>query len=110
MDKSIKILTVCNKGVSRSVGTRVCLYRRGYKNVIAIGCTTTSFETLIMLCDWADKILLAKPYHALNLPVDVKTVKKIDKKFTIGEDLWGDPLSKKLHGIANKQLDLIGLK
>ena len=107
MNKKMKILTVCNKGNCRSVGTRYCLYKRGYKNVIATGATVTPIETLQMLCDWADKILIAKPKHAKWLPKNAQS--KIDKKFTIGEDVWHNPMSYKLHDVANHQLDLIKL-
>lgn len=106
MDKNIKILTVCNKGNCRSVGTRYCLYRRGYNNVIAIGCRVALPETLRMLCNWADMILLAEPWYIDSLPKGI--YKKINKKFTIGEDIWSNPLNYRLHDIINKQLDLIG--
>ncbi len=104
--KDIKILCVCRQGNSRSVGTRYRLNRRGYGNVIAIGAFNTNQETLKMLCDWADKILLAKPHHGENLPSGKE---KIDTEFTIGEDNWNNPMNKELHEIVNKELDKIGL-
>ena len=107
MNKNIKILTVCHQGNCRSVATRWCLIKRGYRNVISTGCMSTNPETLQMLCDWADKILVAKPKHGKPLPDNAQD--KIDKRFTIGEDLWHNPMNKKLQDIANKQLDLIGL-
>lgn len=106
MNKSIKILCVCQEGNCRSVGTRYCLRKRGYLNVIAIGWNQTSIETLKMLCDWADKILVAKEYHGDKLPTGHS---KIDKNFIVGEDKWGNPMHHELHSIINKQLDLIGL-
>ncbi len=108
MNKKTKILTVCNQGNCRSVGTRRQLNSRGYTNVIAIGCANTSIKTLRMLYNWADKVLLAKPRHAGYFPM--KTRKKMDEQFTIGEDLWGDPFNRELQEIVKKQLDLIGLK
>ena len=105
MDKHIKILTVCNQGICRSVGTKRQLNRRGYKNVIAIGGANTSGETLMMLCDWADKILLAKPTHMLFLPDGAK----VDKRFTIGDDRWANSMNSELREIVKRQLDLIGL-
>jgi len=106
MNKTMKILCVCRSGMCRSVATRHCLNERGYKNVIAIGWNNTLEETLKMLCDWADKILVAKPYHGHMLPSGKE---KIDQGFTIGEDTWLNPFNKVLHKIINIQLDLIGL-
>ena len=106
MYKNIKILCVCGKGNCRSVGTRICLNNRGYANVIAIGTTNTSMNTLAMLWNWADLILLAKPTHNVFFPLS----DKVYTKFTIGEDKWSNPYSKELHKIINEQLDKVGLK
>ena len=106
MDKEIKILCVCNQGNCRSVGTRMCLNNRGYTNVIAIGAINTSMNTLAMLWNWADLILLAKPTHKVFFPLS----DKVYIKFTIGEDKWGNPYNEELHKIVNEQLDLVGLK
>jgi hypothetical protein len=106
MDKSIKILCICQRGNCRSVGTRYCLNERGYNNVIAIGWRNTSIETLKMLSDWAEIILVAKPYHGDYFSSGKK---KVNKEFTIGEDKWGNPMHKDLHRIVNRQLDKIGL-
>lgn len=96
---------MCQYGMCRSVATRFCLDNRGYGNVISIGWINTSEETLKMLCDWSDKILVAKPYHGEMLPIN----EKIDKDFTIGEDIWLNPFNKDLHKFINTKLDLIGL-
>ena len=101
-----KILCICQNGNCRSVATCYCLKKRGYKNVIATGWNNTSSETLKMLCDWADKILVAKPSHGDMLP---NGKEKIDQVFTIGDDKWLNPMNKELKEIINKQLDLIGL-
>lgn len=106
-NRRIKILCVCNKGNCRSVGTRHCLNKRLYNNVISIGATNTSPYTLTMLCEWADKILLAKPYHIDYLPRGFEN--KVDSNFTIGEDVWNNPLNRKLHELINEKLDSIGL-
>ena len=103
MDK--KILCICRHGYSRSVATRKCLFERGYKNVIAIGGGNTSLLTLKMLCDWADIILLAKPYH--DEFVTSGNESKIEKGFSIGEDVWFNPYNKELHKIIDKQLDFL---
>ena len=106
MDKTTRILCICQNGNCRSVGIRYCLKKRGYKNVIATGWNNTSSETLEMLCDWADKILVAKSQHGDMLPSGKE---KVDAQFTIGDDKWLNPMNKELHEIVNKQLDLTGL-
>jgi len=103
----MKILCVCNKGNVRSVATKYCLNRRGHDDVITVGCTLVSDETIFMLSLWADMILLAKPVHGKRIPDKFKD--KINKSFTIGEDRWGNPLNLMLEEIINKELDLIGL-
>ena len=107
MDKNIKILCVCEQGINRSTGTKFCLNQRGYKNVIAMGISQTTPEMAKMLCDWADMILLAKPYHRQHLPDG--NLPKIREDFTIGEDTFHKPITKELIAIVNPQLDKIGL-
>ena len=106
MSKEIKILCVCNKGEVRSVATRHCLMKRGYRNVIAIGWYGMTDATLDMLGNWADIILVAKPYHAKYL---ASGREKVNKQFTLGEQIWDNPLHPDLHKLVNKQLDLIKL-
>ena len=105
MNKNMNILCVCQHGMCRSVATRHCLKDRGYTNVLATGWNDTSEETLKMLCNWADKILVAKTYHGDMLPIGNE---KIDKDFTIGDDVWLNPFNTTLHKIINTKLDLIG--
>jgi hypothetical protein len=102
-----KILCICRNGYTRSVATKMCLNKRGYKDVIAIGGGCIHPITMSMLCNWADIILLAQPYH--DEFVTFGNESKIDRRFTIGEDIWFNPYNKNLHKIVNKQLDLIKL-
>ena len=99
MTKDIKILCICRSGTYRSVETKYSLNKRGYYNVLSVGGLIVSRETLKMLFEWADIILLAKPRHGKN--IEPKYRKKINTKFYIGDDL---------QTTVNKQLDLIGLK
>ena len=105
MDKTIKILCVCGKGNVRSVATKYALNRRGYNNVLTVGSRLVSSETLTMLYEWADLVLVAKRGHAKNLP----NLLKVNDQFTIGDDRWGNPVNLELEEIIDKQLDLINL-
>jgi hypothetical protein len=93
----MKILCVCRSGYYRSVQTKKSLNKRGYNDVLSVGSDLVSRETLDMLCDWADIILLAKPTHGVNITTNRE---KILKDFTIGDDL---------ETTVNKQLDRIKL-
>jgi len=66
--------------------------------VLSVGSYLVSIDTLKMLSEWADVILLAKPEHGEYILNEFK--KKINEKFTIGDDL---------EITVNKQLDSIGL-
>lgn len=107
MSKETKILCVCQMGNVRSVGTRRRLNRRGYPNVIAIGAENTGQETLRMLCNWADIILIAEPHQRELLPTGRK---KVDMVFTIGPDVYGNPVKQSLQDIIKAQLNKIGLR
>ena|SRR3990167_4116265 len=98
MTKDTKILCVCRSGTYRSVEIKRGLNKRGYYNVLSVGGLIVSGETLNMLCEWADVILLAKPRHGKN--IEPKYRNKINTKFYIGDDL---------QTTINKQLDKIEL-
>jgi predicted protein tyrosine phosphatase len=107
MNKDIKILCVCQMGNVRSVGTKARLNKRNYNNVIATGSSSTGEETLAMLCEWADVILVAEPDMIEQLP---NGHDKVDSNFFIGEDVYGNPLNRTLQELVKTQLDNIGLK
>lgn len=107
MDKETKILCVCQMGNVRSVGTKYRLNKRKYNSVIATGVSSTDERTLTMLCGWADVILLAEPEMADELPVGIS---KVDNRFTIGEDVYGNPMNRTLQELVKTQLDNIGAK
>ena len=96
MDK--KILCVCRSGYNRSVETKKELNRRGYQDVLDVGGLIVSKDTLNILCEWADIILLAKPIHGKNIKQEYR--KKIKTDYFMGDDLIIT---------AKKQLDKIGL-
>lgn len=81
----MKILAVCRKGNIRSVGIKVGLNNWGYHDVLSVGGLLVSQETLDMLCEWADVILLAKPDHGER--IKPKYMDKVNTIFYIGDDL-----------------------
>ena len=96
----MKILCVCAMGNKRSVFTR---YLLAYKyDVLRVGCKNNSPETLKMLAEWADVILLAEPEMRKSLPV--KTHKKIDRNFTIGQDVYQTMITGVLKSVLQAKL------
>lgn len=53
----MKVLTVCEQGLNRSVTAKYLVQRRGHE-VIAAGTANLSAPTLAMLGEWADRIIL----------------------------------------------------
>lgn len=80
----MKILCVCSQGNKRSVFTRFLLNHK--HDAIAVGVDANSPETIKMLSEWSDRILLAEPEMRKSIPV--KQHKKIDLNFTIGPDIY----------------------
>jgi len=53
----LRILTVCEEGLNRSVAARWLLQHAGHE-VIPIGLNRTSTDTLNLLLDWADRVVV----------------------------------------------------
>lgn len=101
-----KILTVCQRGNSRSVATAYILKdERQYSDVLACGIETVSPNTFTMLADWADKIIVVgEKYVWDKVPKNEHT----DNKVTwvdVGPDQWGNPFHPELQALARKFLD-----
>ena len=106
VSKETKILCICQYGNVRSVGTKRRLTRRGYRNVIATGAENCGSETLMVLVDWADVVLVAEPHLADLLPPSGK----VDVRFTIGPDVFGNSASRALQDVVKEQLNGIGMR
>lgn len=96
----MRILCVCEQGNKRSVYTRFLL---NYKHeALSLGYKTNSKLTIKLLCEWADKILLAEPQMEDYLPKEYHF--KIDKRFTIGPDNFPPSITGKLKRIVRQKL------
>jgi hypothetical protein len=67
----MRILAVCEDGINRSVAARWFLQHEGHE-VIPVGLRRTSPNTLALLGDWADCILVLVPELLAELPVPVE--------------------------------------
>lgn len=99
----MKILCVCSQGNKRSVYTRYILNHS--HDVLALGVDVNTSETVTLLCEWAEIILIAEPFMRKKLPV--KYHKKIDSKFTIGPDIYPVNVGGILKEIVYRKLKLL---
>lgn len=104
----MKILCLCSGGNIRSVATSYLLkHTRAGHDVLAAGVHTSSKETLEMLCNWAETILICGNHLAGMVPGPYQS--KI-RQLGIGEDIWGAAsLKPELLQLANQELCKIGL-
>lgn len=82
-----KVLTVCERGNSRSVALAFVLkdYTIGKPEAIACGIKSTSKETFAMLADWADTIVLVDKKFEQDIPKKYKVKLKI---CDVGPDIY----------------------
>lgn len=99
----MKILTVCQRGNVRSATVATILKDYGgYLDVIAVGVHTTTPETLSLMTNWANMILIAgqkELCEAFNGTV------KLPIYLGIETDYWGTHMHPELVDIAIQALD-----
>ena len=89
----MKILCVCEQGNNRSVNFAQRLKYKYKADTISIGLATTSQETLKMLYDWADYIIIPEKILRLHIPEGYDN--KI-KYFEVGQDTYPRPFNIEL--------------
>lgn len=87
----MKFLCVCDGGNVRSVGMAFALKHREDLSctgdeAIAIGRGNTSMDTLAMLCEWADRIIIMQPH--MKESIGLKYIHKI-VCVDVGPDRYG---------------------
>lgn len=103
----MNILTLCQRGNNRSVVLGSILRdKMKQKDVISAGAFTYSQETLVMLYDWADKILVVEKdlFHSVHPEYQDKVI-IVD----IGPDVWGYKPNPSLVNKATRLLQQIKL-
>jgi|ERR1035437_6155431 hypothetical protein len=99
--KRFKVLTVCSEGINRSqVLAAIIKYKAG--DTIAIGVNNTSPETLEMLYEWAEWIIV----------VDARLIPLIPEKYAskvhdwdVGEDRYPREYNKELLEIFHRYME-----
>ncbi len=100
----MKLLILCDQGNNRSVQFAHLLKYWG-NDCIAAGTETNSKETLKMLCNWADKIILTS--HLIEggvIELGSQPVGKI-VVFDVGPDTYPRPFNPVLHAMAKHILE-----
>jgi hypothetical protein len=103
---SKRILCVCRGGASRSVGIRNVLAWGHGHDAIAAGFEGNTPETLKMLCDWAEIIVVARNNFIGTIDIDNRFKVRVCE---LGEDVYFNPnsdLYEKCGNWVNSQEDL----
>lgn len=86
--KGQKILCVCQGGNCRSVHLAYLLKYRYGVDAVAVGFERNSRETLDLLCQWADNIIVVQEaYKEMIAPRFIDKTHVMD----VGEDKWFSP-------------------
>jgi len=90
----VKIVTMCDRGLTRSVGLADVLKRHFEPtDVIPIGCLENTKETLVMLFEWADKIVIMRGRMIESVPAEYHYKTLVCE---VGEDTYGDSKNRSL--------------
>jgi predicted protein tyrosine phosphatase len=101
----MKILTICRGGQVRSVAAKFALTQYGH-DVLAIGWQNNSKETLNMLCEWADYIVVMKDEFCKEIP------DKFEHKmicYHVGPDRFGYAFHPELQQMIHHMIKKHGL-
>jgi predicted protein tyrosine phosphatase len=89
----MKFLCVCEGGNVRSVSLAFALKYPYGMEALACGWRSACQETLAMLCQWADRIIVMQPNFAEKLPPGFEEkVRCVD----VGPDRFGNPFHPEL--------------
>ena len=82
----MKFLCICDGGNVRSYALAMMLKMEYGQEAIAVGRLYTSEETMAMLCDWADWVVIMQAHMEESIPVEFKPKLLC---FDVGEDRYG---------------------
>ena len=96
-----RILTICQGGNVRSVALGYLLKERYGFDAIACGWMWNTHETIGMLCEWADAVIILQDEFKQHVP------KKYHAKLSlldVGPDRWFNSLHPELLGILDDMI------
>lgn len=100
MKRKIKVLTVCDKGINRSV-VLASLLKWDY-DTISMGTITTEKDTAKMLFEWAEVIIVVTEGLKLLIPKEYKDKVKV---YDVGEDRFPRPFNLELVDYFKRYLE-----
>ena len=100
----MKILCICDQGNNRSV-TFAHLLKYWGNDTLSAGMSTNSEATLVMLGEWADKIVLTEEKQLYSLGHGIFDLTKV-MFCDVGPDTYPRPFNKELLVKAKQQLEL----
>lgn len=96
---SMRYLCVCDGGNVRSHALAYHLKWIQKREAIAVGRIHVSKETMYMLTNWADRIILMQPHMIESIP---KYFRSKCIVVDVGEDRWGVSIHPELNSIADQ--------
>lgn len=82
----MKYLTICDGGNVRSHALAFYLKSQHGREAIAVGRLCVSPETMMMMCSWADRIVLMQPHMITSVPDEhLQKCRTVD----VGPDRYG---------------------
>jgi galactitol-specific phosphotransferase system IIB component len=89
----MKVLTVCHGGNVRSVALAYVLKTLAGADALAASVKHNSPQTLNMLCDWADRIIVVQAHYADKIPQSHRNKVRV---YDVGRDRWFNSLHPQL--------------
>jgi hypothetical protein len=98
----MKFLTVCEGGAVRSVALATILRWDYGQHAIPISGRFVDDDTLAMLTEWADLIIVLAPEYADRIPTDFTNKMRV---WDIGPDKWRNSMHPELHNLLGEQVE-----
>ena len=100
----MKYLCVCDRGNVRSYALSLVLKRMNHE-AIAIGRFTMKPETIKMLCEWADAVVLMEPHMRESIPELYHPKTWV---IDVGPDRWGAQIDPELKDLVEEGAAFLG--
>ena len=80
-----RVLCICQKGNMRSVACAYLLKKKYKIDALACGMRTSHRDTVLMLCNWAELVIVLRAHYKDELPTEVQ---KKTIVIDVGTDRW----------------------
>jgi predicted protein tyrosine phosphatase len=97
----MKVLTVCHGGNVRSVALAYVLKNRVDADALACGWAVNSAQTIAMLCEWADRIIVVQEHYREKIPMKYRDKLAV---YDVGRDRWLNSLDPQLRSMFQRMV------